>query len=279
MHGNDNYAFTLAGDQLLTKKPYDREDAGVLGTDFSFRACIRSTDPYGLYADGVFDIAVTNVNEAPVDIALTSWHVAENSGDNATIGILSTLDDDDGDTHGYSLVDTPDCLGSDWDSFKFDDSDPTELEAKHSFDAETKDTYYICVRSTDAGGKSLDKAFAISVDYVNEAPVAVNDPAAQFILANTGDAHEFDVLANDTDPEGDGLFVAEISTVTPPEAGTVSLVDAPYATGVEFTPFAGYSGPVQFTYKAQEDQSGLARQPTTGRASVQRRHCQLLSGR
>src|SRR5207249_749651 len=65
---------------------------------------VRSTDAGGLNTEKVFTITVTNVNEAPTDIALSNSSVAENAGANAAVGNLSTTDVDAGDTFTYTLV-------------------------------------------------------------------------------------------------------------------------------------------------------------------------------
>ena len=49
-------------------------------------------------------ITVTNVNEAPSDLALSSTTVAENVAANSTIGTLSTTDVDASNTFTYTLV-------------------------------------------------------------------------------------------------------------------------------------------------------------------------------
>src|SRR5919109_293073 len=51
--------------------------------------------------------------------------------------------------------------------------DSDKLQSAASFDFETKNSYTICVRSTDAGGLFFDKTFIISVTNVNEAPTEI----------------------------------------------------------------------------------------------------------
>src|SRR5207302_9606298 len=52
----------------------------------------RSSD---LSTEKQFTLSVTNVNEAPTDIALSNSSVAENAGANAAVGNLSTTDVED----------------------------------------------------------------------------------------------------------------------------------------------------------------------------------------
>jgi hypothetical protein len=247
---NDNFAFSIAGDQLKSKGPFDYEDDVVLGPDHSFKVCVRVTDSYGLHADGTFTVHVTDVNEPGEDIHLSSTHVNEHEPVGTVVGVLSTLGDpDEGDSHTYDLPGSPPagCAGPDNASFQIDGD---QLRTAEEFDVLTKgDTYLICVSSTDTGSLVIYQAFTITVDDENDPPVAYNDPDDQLILANTGDPYTFYVLRNDFDPEGDDLIVGSVTQ--PAEGGVVTLVDGD--TAIEFTPAAGYSGPVEFTYKAKED--------------------------
>lgn len=83
----------------------------------------------------------------------------------------------------------------------------------------------------------------ITVTPVNDPPVAVNDAASAF----TNTATTINVLANDTDPEGNTLTVASLSAVSPAGAGTVT---GNGATSVTFTAAASFAGTATFTYRA-----------------------------
>ncbi len=102
------------------------------------------------------------VNQAPTDIALDSMSVAENQPINALVGVLSTIDPDPLDSFVYSLVtNATTCpLAADNASFGIDSAN---LVTAAVFDFETKDSYVICVRSTDMGGLSFDKQFVVSI--------------------------------------------------------------------------------------------------------------------
>ncbi len=88
----------------------------------------------------------------------------------------------------------------------------------------------------------------------NNLPVAVNDTAVTTMEM----AVDIDVLANDTDPDGDVLVV---SGVTQASQGTVTITAA---GEVRYTPAAGFSGRDSFTYEIDDGQSGNA----TGTVSV-----------
>jgi hypothetical protein len=82
----------------------------------------------------------------------------------------------------------------------------------------------------------------ITIDCVNDAPVAVADSAS--VNANSGQA-DYNVLSNDTDPDaGDTVTLTPSVTVNPPTAGAVSVV----AGKVRFTPTAVFTGQAVITY-------------------------------
>ncbi|MBN1656880.1 MAG: tandem-95 repeat protein, partial [Anaerolineae bacterium] len=95
---------------------------------------------------------------------------------------------------------------------------------------------------SDGNGGTDTGTVTITVNAVNDAPVAVNDGYATdedtplLVISATG------VLANDSDVDGDDLTVI---THTQPASGTVTLL----ATGAfTYTPAADWNGIVTFTY-------------------------------
>ena len=92
---------------------------------------------------------------------------------------------------------------------------------------------------SDGHGGSDSASVTVDVTCVNDAPVAVDDTGA---VAFGASATDFDVLANDTDTEGDtrSLVSASVSA----SAGTASVVGGM----VRFTPSVGFSGLAVITY-------------------------------
>ena len=86
-------------------------------------------------------------------------------------------------------------------------------------------------------------------DAPNQAPHAVDDT----IFALHDLTHSFDVLHNDSDPDADALSILDASQ---PLHGTVDLPFdrcsgagvSPRSDCIRYTPYAGYTGPDQFTY-------------------------------
>ena len=105
-------------------------------------------------------------NTAPTNIGLTPAAVAENSASGTTVGTLSATDADTGDTFTFALVSGTG--GTDNASFRISG---TTLITAAVFDFETKSSYSVRVRVTDAGGLSFEKAITISVINVDESPI------------------------------------------------------------------------------------------------------------
>jgi gliding motility-associated-like protein len=105
-------------------------------------------------------------NTAPTNIGLTPAAVAENSASGTTVGTLSATDADTGDTFTFALVSGTG--GTDNASFSISG---TTLNTAAVFDFETKSSYSVRVRVTDAGGLSFEKVITISVINVDESPI------------------------------------------------------------------------------------------------------------
>jgi hypothetical protein len=152
----DNNSFNLSsGGQLTSKEVFDVE------TKSSYLLNVRTTDSGNLTHDGFVYVTVTSVNEPPTGIDLSSASISENVATGTTIGTFSTADPDAGDTFTYAFVDHSSY--PDNGSFIIVGN---VLKTKFVFDYETKNTYYIKVRSTDALGLYFDRVIAINIDDV-----------------------------------------------------------------------------------------------------------------
>ncbi len=157
----DNVSFVITGDELQIKESPDFE------TKDSYSIRVRSTDQGGLSFDKVFTINVTNINEAPTDILISSAEIAENVSDNTVVGEFITSDVDADDQFTYTLIEG---TGSEDNSaFAIVGNN---LQIIKSPDFETKDSYSIRVRSTDQGGLFTEKAFNITIENVEETGIA-----------------------------------------------------------------------------------------------------------
>ena len=108
--------------------------------------------------------------------------------------------------------------------------------------------YELTVRARDPHGGEALAPVVVEVVNVNEPPLAAADTAA----TAEDESVVIDVLANDTDVEGDALRVESVSR---PAHGTAR---AAADGGVEYAPEADYHGPDRFTYTVSDGNGGTA---------------------
>ncbi len=115
-------------------------------------------------------INVLNVDDTATVISLANSTLFENAGANALVGALSTT----GGTgpYTYTLVSSGTPGDGSQDNSLFDVSG-TNLVARNSFNFETKNEFFVRVRSTPSVGSPVERAFRITVQNVNEAPTDI----------------------------------------------------------------------------------------------------------
>ncbi|MFY0593664.1 tandem-95 repeat protein [Roseivirga sp.] len=155
----NNDSFQITDGKLVAKNSFNFE----ITNSYSVR--VKTEDAGGLSYEEALTIAVTNVNEAPSDISITSSTIDENQPVGTLIGSLSSTDEDEGDTFTYSLKAGVD----DNDSFGID---AAGLITASEIDFETNSTYTLLLTSTDASGASFDKALTLNVNNVDEPSIA-----------------------------------------------------------------------------------------------------------
>jgi hypothetical protein len=151
---SDNASFTIDGTQVRSTAVFDFE------TKPSYSVRVRATDGGGFFTEEALTIAITNVNDAPTDIALSNASIAENNAANATIGTLSATDVDSGNTHTFAFAG-----GADDAAFTITGA---TLSINSSADFETKSSYAIRIRATDSGAGNLtfEKNFTVTITDV-----------------------------------------------------------------------------------------------------------------
>ncbi len=213
--GSASGQITVAGTLDLAASPYTLD---VLVSD-------GGTPP--LTATATMSIEVYNKNDAPTAVALAPDSVTENQPAATLIGTLSTTDVDIGDTHSYSLAcATP---GAN-DASVAVDGDLLRTAASLNF--EVTSTLAVCVRSTDAGGLHVDQNLTVIVIDADDLPVAADDAAT---VNEDAPATAIDVLANDSDEDGDAFTIA---STTQPANGAVAITGG--GTGLTYAPSANY---------------------------------------
>lgn len=179
----DNGAFKIVGNQLQVKQSPDFE------TQDRYSIRVRSTDLGGLSTEKVLTVSITNVNEAPIALALSGQRIAENAELGTVIGQLSGVDPDFGDSLSYSLVD--DAEGR----FQIV-GDQLQVKDGSRLDFEDESSHPVTIRVTDAGGLSRETVFAIALTNVNETPVFASLPIEQ---ATVGERYTYRITTTDPD--------------------------------------------------------------------------------
>jgi DNA/RNA endonuclease G (NUC1) len=124
-----------------------------------------------------------------------------------------------------------------------------------SFNGSASFTYQVCDDGMSAGvadPKCAAATVTVSVSAVNDDPVAAADTAT----TDEDTPVVINVLANDTDPDGDGLLVGGLSSAA---KGSVSLIaSGPDAGKLRYTPNANANGADTFTYTVSDGHGGSA---------------------
>jgi gliding motility-associated-like protein len=151
----DNSAFRITGSEFQTNTALDFE------TKKTYSARLRVTDGYGRFDEKSLSININDVNETPSALAINKSNLYESNTINEVVGVLSTIDQDAGDSHTYSLVSG---VGS-TDNAAFNVSG-NQVRASQVYNFSTKNSYNIRVRATDKGGLSFENVYTVSVSQL-----------------------------------------------------------------------------------------------------------------
>jgi len=222
----DNAQFTINGDQLKTAASFNFE------TQSSYSVRVRTTDSGGLWFEKAFTIGVTNVNEPATDLGLSATSIPENQPVGTTVGSFSTSDPDAGDTFTYLLV--AGTGSTDNGSFTVSGN---QLKTAASFDYETKSSYSVRVRVTDAGGLWFEKVFAIAVTDVaegtNHAPTDVSLSGTS-VAENQPSGTAVGSLATTDSDAGDTFTYALVSGIGAADNASFSIASGQLRTAAAF---------------------------------------------
>jgi Ca2+-binding RTX toxin-like protein len=135
---------------------------------------VRATDGSGAFSSQIFNIAVTDVNEAPVDLALVSSGVAEFSAAGTSAGTLSAIDPDAGETLTFALLD--DAGG------RFAISgDQLTVANGLLLDFEQAAAHSVRVLVTDLAGLSFERTLTVNVNNADPENVTGDAAANRFV--------------------------------------------------------------------------------------------------
>jgi len=208
-------------------------EANWFGTDsFTYTA----SDGHGGFDSATVTVTVTPVNDAPVandDSAGTPEDTA------VTIDVLANDSDVDGDTLTVTGVTDP----SHGTVVINPDSTVTYTPAANYYGVDSF-TYIV----SDGTGGTDTAAVTLTVNPVNDIPVASNDVAT----TSKGVPIVVDVLANDTDVDGDALSIVSVGA---PGNGSAAINSDGTVT---YTPNADFSGTDTFAYTISDGNGGSA---------------------
>jgi gliding motility-associated-like protein len=238
----DNASFTITGSTLNTAAVFDFE------TKTSYSVLVRVTDAGGLTFEKAFTISVTNVNEAPTNMSASASSVAENAASGTTVATLSATDIDAGETFTYTLVSGT----GDTDNASFAITGST-LSTAGVFDFETKNSYAVRVRVTDAGGLTFERAFTISVTDVNEAPTLTTITDRRVYNVSTSQVVNLSGIT-----AGPETAQSTTTTVTTDKPATFSSINV-VGTQIQFTLATGIVTPQDVVVSVRvKDNGGVA---------------------
>jgi len=157
---SNNLAFNISSNQLIAATAFDIN----VQSNYSIR--VQADDGFGGVYQKVFMLTITNSNDAPTNIIISNDSVTENLVSNASIGFLSAIDPDTGDTHSFSLQGT----NNDNGSFAIVGN---ELRTARTFNFEAKNIYFVNIEASDGNGGLYSKQFSIIVKDTNDAPTDI----------------------------------------------------------------------------------------------------------
>ncbi|MCB9969813.1 MAG: tandem-95 repeat protein [Geminicoccaceae bacterium] len=196
------------------------------------------SDPSGATSTATVTVEITPVNDAPTAVDDTATTAEDTL---VTISPLANDSDVDGDQVSVTAVGAA-RLGTvvlDGDTLTY-----TPNENAHGTD---RFTYTISDGDGD-GALTSTATVTVTIDSVNDAPVANADTAT-----TTEDrALAVNVIANDTDADGDRLTVTGITAA--PANGTAEIVN----NQIRYTPNADFNGEDTLTYSVDDGQGGTA---------------------
>ncbi|WP_413283683.1 tandem-95 repeat protein [Vibrio sp. MA40-2] len=192
---------------------------------------VTLTDNNGFSVDKTVNVTVSSVNDAP-SITINSTLTTDEDNQQT---LSFAFNDVDGDT-----VIATEKTGPAHGSITIEG---TNIVYTPTADYNGNDSFVVTL--TDNNGFSVDKTVNVTVSSVNDEPIAVDDHSYTFTQSDSG-RYTLDVLANDTDSDGDALQLEWVIT----DSGAVS-----YQNGF-ITLVADTLGEFTLKYSVSDDNGG-----------------------
>src|SRR5207245_1587970 len=195
-----------------------------------------ASDGHGGTATASVAVVVKPVNDAPV---ANDDNATTNEDTTALVTVLANDTDVDGDTLTVTGV-TQGAHGS--------VAINAYCSVRYTPDANFNGNDHFTYTVSDGHGGTATASVNIVINPVNDAPVAGNDAAT----IDEDTSATVNVLANDTDVDGDTLAVAGVTQGAHGAVVVNADASAPYS------PAANYNGSDQFTYTVSDGHGGTA---------------------
>ncbi|MEP0991294.1 MAG: cadherin-like domain-containing protein [Tateyamaria sp.] len=247
---NDDFDFLAPGESTLTSVQYTVDD-GNGGQDTALvRFYVTGTNDGPVAVD---DALVVSQNDVDTDLRDLSALANDSDVDGDTIRIVDVTNGDDTETFDDPFGPAGEVVsleGSNGGTITVANDGATFFDANGDFDSlaegETVNTT-VTYTVEDENGAQDTATITFTVTGTNDGPVAVNDSD----VTDEDTSITVDLLANDTDVDGDELTV--ISATVPAEQGT--LVDNGDGT-VTFTPAENFNGEATISYEISDSNGG-----------------------
>ena len=185
---NPTGAFGISGNNLVVAGVLDYESGA------SQQVTVRVTDSGGLTYDEVFNIGITDANDAPAVTSGATGSVAENAA-TSTVVYQATAADPDATAPNNAI--TWSLTGTDAPAFSIDGGGNVRLNS--SADYEAKSSYSINVVATDGGNLSSSLAVTVNVSDANDAPTVTSGGIGSVAENAAAGAAVYQATASDPD--------------------------------------------------------------------------------
>ncbi|MES2689955.1 MAG: cadherin repeat domain-containing protein, partial [Bacteroidota bacterium] len=186
--GNNNDKFTIAGNQLRTNDLFDYE------VRQNYVIFLQANDGNGGLLTRQFSLTVTDSNDAPTSMSLTSSNINENLPASTFIGKITTIDPDVSSSFTYTLVTGAGSGGN--GNFRIS---ADSLYSSTPFDYESVTSYSIRVNVNDGSNGSYQQTFNINILNANDAPTDINLTSNQIAENQPANAIVGTLSTNDQD--------------------------------------------------------------------------------